>query len=119
MFLYRSVTVPKGNCNSKPLRDGGKKKWQYSQDAPRIWFTFYIVFHLRHLQIMLHVIFPMGYSIFSYVLLRFAHLEAELDLTHSDQRRVLHILWCIAEKERIENLQDVVSWSKSVCFHSV
>ena len=45
---------------------------------------------------------------------RFAHFEAELDLTHSDQRRVLHILWCIAEKERIENLQDVVSWSKSV-----
>ena len=51
--------------------------------------------------------------------LRFASLffEAELDLTHSDQRRVLHILWCIAEKERIENLQDVVSWvQKSVCF---
>lgn len=55
------------------------------------------------------------WGISSHVLLRFAHLEAELDLTHSDQRRVLHILWCIAEKERIENLQDVVSWSKSVC----
>jgi len=39
------------------------------------------------------------------------HFTAELDLTHSDQRRVLHILWCIAEKERIENLQDVVYYS--------
>ena len=46
--------------------------------------------------------------------------EAELDLAHSDQRRVLHLLWCIAEKERIENLQDVVSWvQKSVFFFSM
>lgn len=40
--------------------------------------------------------------------------EIDLDLTRHDQRRVVSIMWSLAEKERMENLSDIVSAPRGV-----
>ena len=42
--------------------------------------------------------------------------QIDLDLSHHDQRRVVSLLWSLAEKERMENLVDIVTWQKKTNF---
>ena len=70
----------------------------------------------RHIHVILKVILVFFPYIFHVKLVGAAWLAAEidLDLTRHDQRRVVSIMWSLAEKERMENLSDIVSAPKGL-----
>ena len=106
--LFHFISCYISTCNHDPslpsLFFGG---WNHQPDKNKIIST--------------HTCYTQSYScffpyIFHVKLVGAAWLAAEidLDLTRHDQRRVVSIMWSLAEKERMENLSDIVSAPKGL-----